>query len=119
MAARKEIITVKSDGKATNIISECVNPVVKEKKFIYGGVEYKVSGLQSNYPTSKQLGDSFSEGADIPIVNFKKCAEIVTNYVRSKAEPPAELVSKRIFAFSYYFDRATEVGLIGSILTRF
>lgn len=114
MAARKEIITVGSTGP-TNVTSECVNTVVKGKKFIYGGVEYYVSGPQSNYPTSKQLGDSFSEGIETPIVNFRKCSDIISKYVRSKAEPPPELVSKSIFAFSYYFDRATEVGLIGTI----
>lgn len=112
MAARKEIITVGQPEKTT-VISECVNPIVKNQKYTYGGVNYFVSGLQEGYPTIKVDGSSISVGEQIPIVDFEKCSKIVGKYVNSKVKAPAELTTKHINAFSYYYDRATEVGLIG------
>lgn len=112
MAARKEIITVGQANK-TSVISECVNPIIKNRKYAYGGVDYLVSGLQDGYPTVKVDGDSVNVGEVRPIVSFEKCSQIVSQYVNSKAKAPAELTTKYIHAFSYYFDRATEVGLIG------
>ncbi|GJQ77327.1 hypothetical protein Trydic_g20745 [Trypoxylus dichotomus] len=46
------------------------------------------------------------------LVDFDKCAAYVEDYVKSIAQPPVELPDKRIYAFSYYFDRAADVGLI-------
>lgn len=112
MAARKEILTVAQEGN-TSVISECVNPIIKNRKWTYGGTDYLVSGLQSGYPTSKVLGGQFLTAEEVPIVNFDKCSGIIRKYVESRAQPPEELPLKTIFAFSYYFDRATEVGLIG------
>jgi hypothetical protein len=48
-----------------------------------------------------------------PIVNFTHCETLVKSYVAHKVYKPKELVQHEINAFSYYFDRATEVGLIG------
>lgn len=112
MAARKEIITVNQPDKI-NVTSQCVNPIIKNQKYHYGGVNYFVSGLAENYPTSKIIGNDVVLGEEIPIVSFNECSAIITKYVNSKAKPPSELTTKHIFAFSYYFDRATQVGLIG------
>lgn len=112
MAARKEVLTLRQENK-TQVISECVNPIIKDKKFHYGGVDYLVSGLQKDYPTSKVLASDVFVGEEVPIVNFEKCASIISDYVNSKARPPDELPTKAIAAFSYYFDRAAEIGLIG------
>lgn len=112
MAARKEIVG-HNQGKARNVTSECVNPVVINKKFHYGGIDYLVSGLQENYPTIKIPGGSYSTPEERPIVSFSACSEIVTNYIKTKSKPIGELPHKQINAFSYYFDRAAEVGLIG------
>ncbi|CAG9854169.1 unnamed protein product [Phyllotreta striolata] len=122
MAARHSVITL-NQGDAINVTSECVNPIIKNKKFLYHGTEYFVSGLQENFPTSNVKGNSIKVGETIPIVNFQDCSKILSDYVRSKASPPEELPLKTIFAFSYYFDRATEVGLIeetsgGNVLLR-
>nr|XP_023022734.1 ectonucleoside triphosphate diphosphohydrolase 5 isoform X1 [Leptinotarsa decemlineata] len=111
MAARHAVVTLNQPNKV-NVTSECVNPVVKNRKFHYHGNNYYVSGLQENYPTSKVKGSDIEIGETIPIVNFKDCSQILTKYVKSKAKSPEELPLKTIFAFSYYFDRATEVGLI-------
>ncbi|KAF4525598.1 hypothetical protein B566_EDAN015536, partial [Ephemera danica] len=47
-----------------------------------------------------------------PIVNFTECEITVKSYVAHKVYKPKDLVHREINAFSYYFDRATEVGLI-------
>lgn len=112
MAARKEIVTVGQAAKM-NVISECVNPIIKNEKFAYGGVNYLVSGLPDGYPTIKVDGSSVNVGEIIPVVDFEKCATIIGKYVNSKVKAPAELTTKHINAFSYYYDRASEVGLIG------
>lgn len=111
MAARKAVITL-NHKKDSHLTSECINPIIKDKKFRFGEEELYVSGLQTNYPTIRIPKDQFSEEDVIPIVDFDKCSEIIIDYVRSKAMPPEELPSKRIFAFSYYFDRASDVGMI-------
>lgn len=112
MAARKEVLTL-NQANRTEVISECVNPIIKDRRFHYGGVDYSVSGSQKDFPTSKVLGNAVLVGEDVPIVNFEKCAGIIADYVNSKARPPDELPTKAIAAFSYYFDRAAEIGLIG------
>lgn len=112
MAARKEIITLNQPNRTT-VISHCVNPIVKDQKYSYGGVNYLVSGLEKDYPTSKVLGSDIVVGEEIPIVSFQDCSATIAAYVNSKAKSPYELTTKHIFAFSYYFDRATEAGLIG------
>ncbi|XP_017772099.1 PREDICTED: ectonucleoside triphosphate diphosphohydrolase 5 isoform X2 [Nicrophorus vespilloides] len=113
MAARKEIITVNSVSKEeTRVMSPCVNPVIKNRKFHYGGVDYFVSGLQENYPTKSYPETPIEVGQNIPIVDYNTCSEVIKKYVLSKVKPPAELSTKKVFAFSYYFDRAAEVGLI-------
>jgi hypothetical protein len=48
-----------------------------------------------------------------PIVKFEECLKIVSSYVNEKVDKPKELNKKTIGAFSYYYDRATEYGLIG------
>lgn len=112
MAARKEILTYNHEKTDKNLTSLCVNPFINDKKFHYAGVDYLVSG-DDRYANVR--GDSD------PVVNFEDCSEIITNYVFSKVVPLQELHTKEINAFSYYFDRAAEVGLIdpykGGIVT--
>lgn len=80
---------------------------------LIAGTDFFVSGLQENYPTSNIKGTDIQVGEVVPIVSFHNCSQIITKYVESKAKPPEELPLKTIFTFSYYFDRAIEVGLIG------
>jgi len=114
MAARKEVVTY-NQGAATNVTSECVNPIITNKKFQFGGVHYLVSGLKENYPTIKVPGGSYRTAEETPIVSFSVCSEIITNYIKSKTKPIGELPHKQINAFSYYFDRAAEAGLIDEL----
>lgn len=104
MAARKEILTVSHDKNAKNITSLCVNPFITNKEFHYNGVDYSVSG-DDRYANVR--------GNNEPEVNFADCTKIIMDYVYTKVVPLQELHTKEINAFSYYFDRATEVGLIG------
>lgn len=47
-------------------------------------------------------------------VNYSECHAIVQKVVsKYKVDKPLELLQHDIVAFSYYFDRATEVGLVG------
>lgn len=84
-----------------HVTSECVSPSVSNKKFKYGDIEYTVGG------------DLSSSG--VPLVDFKRCSQIMYEYVTSKTKPISELPHKQINAFSYYFDRAADIGLIGKI----
>lgn len=86
---------------------------ITSMNFLILGTEYYVSGLQENYPTTNIKSTNIRIGEIVPIVSFSDCSKLISDYVRTKASPPEELPLKTIFAFSYYFDRATEVGLIG------
>ncbi|KRT82018.1 hypothetical protein AMK59_5959 [Oryctes borbonicus] len=110
MAARKEIITI-NQKNFTEVESECVNALIRNRKFHYSGVDYYVSGPKE-YLTTVVPGNLLSAKDEIPIVDFDKCATYIEHYVKSIAKPPVELPDKRIYAFSYYFDRAADVGLI-------
>lgn len=51
-----------------------------------------------------------------PIVKFEECLKIVSSYVNKTVDKPKELNQKKISAFSYYYDRATENSLIGKCI---
>lgn len=105
MAARKAILTHQHSENATNLISACVNPFISGKKWSYGGVEYTVSGA-----ANKNQANSNN-----PKVDFEECETIISHYIYLKAIPLPELDTKIVNAFSYYYDRAVEVGLIGKL----
>lgn len=102
MAARKEILAWGQLSSAKEISSLCVNPFIDSKTFHYGGVDYIVSGFKSEAHANQEN----------PQVDWEECTKIVKDYVYSKVIPLQELHTKEINAFSYYFDRATEYGLI-------
>lgn len=45
MAARQAVLSMNNPEGATQLASECVNPVNKDKKFKYGGIEYLVRSV--------------------------------------------------------------------------
>lgn len=63
------------------------------------------------FPSSNR-GPVVSATVRNPKVDFKECLKIAKSYVHHQVDKPAELKDKEINAFSYYFDRATESGLI-------
>lgn len=106
MAARKEILSHRIDEGIKNLTSVCINPFITGKKWSYGGVDYFVNGQEN--PVQRNEKD--------PKVNFNDCEKVITDYVYTKVIPLHELDTKEINAFSYYFDRASEFGLIGKLL---
>lgn len=113
MAARKEILTADNPQGATDLRSECINPIIKGKKWKYGGVEYTVQGPLNPEIIKKRLKGSDAGYESIPVVRVKECSAIITQYIKSQdVEKPMELLVHKITAFSYFFDRATETGLI-------
>lgn len=59
------------------------------------------------FANSEEKGEVFVT----PIVEFKECEEIVKN-VLSKYEKSPSFLGREIYAFSYYYDRAAEGGLV-------
>ncbi|XP_066245404.1 ectonucleoside triphosphate diphosphohydrolase 5 [Euwallacea similis] len=112
-AARKAVIS-HQNGDKFNVTCDCVNTVVKDHKFHYHGSDYFVSGPQEDFLTFQKVSDELTV-EEIPIVNFAKCSKIIEEYIHvisSQRKPPEELPLKSIFAFSYYYDKASQVGLI-------
>lgn len=117
MAARKEILTHGTNIKNTTnkdaimIRSECINPIVSTQ-WSYGGKNYVVKGpVNGTYKTVKT--QNFAGGDENrPIVKFSECLKVIETYVNKVIKKPVGLNSQEVYAFSYYFDRATEVGLI-------
>lgn len=113
MAARKEILKVENPRGATDLRSECINPIIKGKKWKYGGVEYTVQGPLNPEILKRRLKGSDTSYESIPVVRIKECSAIITQYIKTQdVEKPVELLQHSITAFSYFFDRATETGLI-------
>lgn len=50
----------------------------------------------------------------IPAADFKQCLEITKELVHNSVHKPTELNSREVMAISYYYDRASEHGLIGN-----
>ncbi|GAB0095889.1 ectonucleoside triphosphate diphosphohydrolase 5 [Sergentomyia squamirostris] len=86
----------------TNIESECVNPIVRNKLFRYANKEFMISGRDNKKST-----------ADNPEVDFEVCLDNVKSKVMPLVKPkPVALNQHQIAAFSYYFERAIETGLV-------
>uniref|UniRef100_A0A336M055 CSON009347 protein n=1 Tax=Culicoides sonorensis TaxID=179676 RepID=A0A336M055_CULSO len=103
MATRNAIFTDTLKKNETVVYSECVNPIIKNRSWIYGGAEYQINGKAN--PSAKT-----------PQVDFDKCFEKVKHYVKKMAVPkPPSLNKHQIGAFSYYYDRAIETGLVDAI----
>ena len=81
---------------ATNILqvtSPCM-AVTKPQAWTYGSAKYKIS----------------SAGVD---ATYKKCLEVVRNVVNaSEVHRPAELRQHNVAAFSYFYDRAIDAGIL-------
>lgn len=112
MAARKAILT--HNMNVTNlkgpieIHSECINPIVSTE-WSYQGRDYRVKGpINGTYKLVKT--QNFAGGDENkPIVCFAECLKIIKEYVVTNMEKPIGLKDHEVYAFSYYFDRATEV----------
>jgi len=114
MAARKAILTYNMNLEDTNpkvpieIHSECINPIISTE-WSYQGRDYRVKGpINGTYKLVKT--QNFAGGDENkPIVRFAECLKIIEKYVGTLMEKPIGLKDHEVYAFSYYFDRATEV----------
>ncbi|XP_073823962.1 ectonucleoside triphosphate diphosphohydrolase NTPase isoform X1 [Musca autumnalis] len=102
MAARHAVFTKGYAKDETNLVSICVNPIISNRTWIYSNVEYKISGKDHAKSTQEN-----------PIVDFDACLDLIKSKVMPLVKPkPFTLKEHTIAAFSYYFERATESGLI-------
>ncbi|XP_014480652.1 PREDICTED: ectonucleoside triphosphate diphosphohydrolase 5 isoform X2 [Dinoponera quadriceps] len=121
MAARKAILTHNTNPEDADsklpieIHSECVNPIVSAE-WSYGGRDYIVKGpMNGTYKLVKT--QNFAGGDENkPVVRFSECLKIIEKYVGTLADKPIGLKDHEVYAFSYYFERATEVALIDPFL---
>jgi len=109
MAARKEVLLFGNAEGSTTLRSKCINPIIKTD-WSYAGATYTVMGPE--IPHYKEVKVDRYMKEKYPIVKFEECLKIVSSYVNNKVDKPKELNKKTIGAFSYYYDRATEYGLI-------
>lgn len=102
MALRHAVITHQKADNQTSFANECVNPIIKDKPWTYQNVEYLVSGKENKKSTPEN-----------PEVDFELCVESVKKQVMPLLKPkPIKLQEHVINAFSYYYDRAIESGLV-------
>lgn len=101
MALRHAVITYNGAVNQTSFENECVNPIIREKTFTYAKVDYLVSGKENK------------KNAENPEVDFELCNESVKRQVLPLLKPkPIKLNEHIINAFSYFYDRAIETGLV-------
>ncbi|XP_055595951.1 ectonucleoside triphosphate diphosphohydrolase 5 isoform X2 [Uranotaenia lowii] len=102
MAVRHAVFTNGVPEGQKNLVSECVNPIVKNKLFRYGAEQFNVTGKDNPRAT-----------AENPEVDYEQCAALVRKKVLPTLKPkPVTLKQHEISAFSYFFDRAIETGLV-------
>lgn len=102
-AVRHAVFTNGNTDDKLNYISECVNPIIVNKPFKYGRKIYNLSGKSHAKSTNEN-----------PIVDFDACVEMVKKKTMHLVEPkPITLNQNQISAFSYFFERAIETGLVG------
>lgn len=114
MAARKAILTYDMNLEDVDpklpveVHSECINPIISTE-WSYGGRDYIVKGpINGTYKLVKT--QNFAGGDENkPVVRFSECSKIIEKYVGTLVDKPIGLKNHEVYAFSYYFERATEV----------
>ncbi|XP_055917344.1 nucleoside diphosphate phosphatase ENTPD5 isoform X1 [Eupeodes corollae] len=102
MAIRHAVFTRNYKKGDTVLESSCLNPIIHNKTWTYSNIEYKISGKENSKSTLEN-----------PVVDFEDCLELVKSQVMPLIKPkPFTLKQHTVAAFSYYFERATESGLI-------
>jgi ectonucleoside triphosphate diphosphohydrolase 5/6 len=100
MALRKTVLTGNKENQ-TSYESECVNPIIKNKPFYYGNKEYLINGKDNKKSTEN------------PEVDYETCYELVKKKALPLVKPkPITISQHQIAAFSYFYDRAIETGLV-------
>ncbi|KAF2365888.1 Nucleoside phosphatase GDA1/CD39 [Trinorchestia longiramus] len=115
MAARKDVllhdIPDHVPGSDDVIRSPCINPTVTTT-WHYGGHAFNVAGPKElKYHDVK--GQAGRLGEHRPIADYEACLRTCVDVIQKQVtNVPDELRGREVIAFSYFFDRATERGLI-------
>lgn len=102
-AVRHAVYTSGENTDENSYVSECVNPIIDTKPFKYGTKVYSLTG-KANAKSTKEK----------PVVDFDACVSLVKQKTMHLVNPkPITLNQNQISAFSYFFERAIENGLVG------
>lgn len=102
MAVRHAVFTNGYQANQTNVQSVCVNSIVKNKLWKYANVEYSVTGKENKKVSLEN-----------PEVDYEACLTLIKKKILPLVKPkPITLKQHQIAAFSYYYERAEETGLI-------
>ncbi|XP_066957769.1 ectonucleoside triphosphate diphosphohydrolase 5-like isoform X2 [Macrobrachium rosenbergii] len=109
MAARQAVL-LKHRGEDGIIRSPCINPII-DHQWNYGGNTYTVRGPeQAKYQEIRGQAGRLSENR--PVADHTTCLKTCVEVIKDQVHAPSELRTRDVIAFSYFFDRATERGLI-------
>lgn len=119
MAARKGILIgdlPENHDTTPEVRSACINPIIRTT-MTYGNRNYIVMGpVNGTHKVVKT--QNFAGGEEKrPVVDWDECKKIVQEYVKNGIGGQINgLKGHEVYAFSYYFDRATEVALVDPFL---
>jgi len=109
MAARHAVLP--SEQNASLLRSPCVSPAV-QTEWSYGGRTYLVAGMEE-HGSVQVPGREGHLGETLPTADYDACHAKCVQVIRQQVSwVPPELGRREVVAFSYFFDRATERGLI-------
>lgn len=111
MAARKHILSQGHPEDELTLRSPCINPMVK-KGWTYSGVNYVVTGLHEVDVEQIPLATWQKKGGQ-PKADYEACLKLSKELLENTVHKPAELNAREVMAISYYFDRASDHGLVG------
>lgn len=98
-AVRQAVFSVGQPGDATELESVCLNPIVRHTDWKYANKLHKVSGAPN--PSGKDE------------VDFEACRKVVRSVALPLIKPkPSTLPEQQIVAFSYFYERAIETGIM-------
>ncbi|XP_046462499.1 ectonucleoside triphosphate diphosphohydrolase 5-like [Daphnia pulex] len=112
MAARKQILSAGQDESEVELRSPCINPMVK-KGWTYSGVNYVVKGTH-DVDVEKIPMSEWQKKGGMPKADFNECLKLSRSLLDTSVHKPAELNEREVLAISYYYDRASDHGMIDS-----
>jgi ectonucleoside triphosphate diphosphohydrolase 5/6 len=112
MAARKQILSAGQDESEVELRSPCINPMVK-KGWTYSGVNYVVKGTH-DVDVEKIPMSEWQKKGGMPKADFNECLKLSRSLLDTSVHKPAELNEREVLAISYYYDRASDHGMIGN-----
>ncbi|RXG52155.1 Ectonucleoside triphosphate diphosphohydrolase 5 [Armadillidium vulgare] len=119
MAGRAAVLNSHRDEEGV-VRSPCINPII-ETTWEYNSQSFDIHGPVN--PKYREIsGKSGRIGEKRPIADYEHCYRTCLNVIKSQvANAPKELRDREVIAFSYFFDRAAERGLIdpfkGGVIT--